>query len=122
MARASESEPASAAELRARSVRGVVFLSRLFEYECRALGISMAQYRMLLYLRHGPRRAGELAEQASITRPALSTLITAMEADKPVIINGWLNRFLSILPRILPEQLVYGIIDWRAGRAAKKAT
>jgi DNA-binding MarR family transcriptional regulator len=39
----------------------------------------MAQYRMLLYLRHGPRRAGELAVRASITRPTLSTLIAALE-------------------------------------------
>ena len=48
-------------------------------YECRELEVSMAQYRMLLYLRHGPRRAGELAARASITRPSLSTLIAAME-------------------------------------------
>ena len=64
---------------RARAVRAFVFMSRLFEYECRDLGISMAQYRMLLYLRHGPKRAGELAARASITRPTLSTLIGALE-------------------------------------------
>jgi DNA-binding MarR family transcriptional regulator len=64
---------------RSRAVRGIVFMSRLFDYECRELGISMAQYRMLLYLRHGPRRAGELAAQASITRPSLSTLIAGLE-------------------------------------------
>jgi len=64
---------------RALAVRAFVFMSRLFEYECRELEISMAQYRMLLYLRHGPRRAGELAARASITRPSLSTLIAAME-------------------------------------------
>ena len=64
---------------RSRAVRAVVFMSRLFEYECRELGVSMAQYRMLLYLRHGPKRAGELAAQASITRPSLSTLISGLE-------------------------------------------
>lgn len=64
---------------RSRAVRAFVFMSRLFEYECRELGISMAQYRMLLYLRHGPRRAGELAARASITRPTLSTLIGTLE-------------------------------------------
>jgi DNA-binding MarR family transcriptional regulator len=68
-----------AARRRARAVRAFVFMSRLFEYECRELGVSMAQYRMLLYLRHGPKRAGELAARASITRPSLSTLIAAME-------------------------------------------
>jgi DNA-binding MarR family transcriptional regulator len=64
---------------RSRAVRAFVFMSRLFEYECRELGISMAQYRMLLYLRHGPKRAGELAARASITRPTLSTLIGTLE-------------------------------------------
>jgi DNA-binding MarR family transcriptional regulator len=71
---------------RARAVRAVVFMSRLFEYECRDLGVSMAQYRLLLYLRHGPRRAGELAAQASITRPSLTTLVTTLERQ------GWARR------------------------------
>jgi DNA-binding MarR family transcriptional regulator len=69
----------NAGRRRSRAVRAFVFMSRLFEYECRELGISMAQYRMLLYLRHGPRRAGELAVRASITRPTLSTLIATLE-------------------------------------------
>lgn len=69
----------NAGRRRARAVRAFVFMSRLFEYECRELSISMAQYRMLLYLRHGPRRAGELAVRASITRPTLSTLIATLE-------------------------------------------
>jgi len=54
-------------------------MNRLFEYECRELEVSVAQYRVLLYLRHGPRRAGELAAQASITRPTLSNLVAALE-------------------------------------------
>jgi DNA-binding MarR family transcriptional regulator len=66
-------------EQRARAVRAFVFMNRLFEYECRELGVSMAQYRMLLYLRHGPKRAGELAVQAAITRPSLSTLMGTLE-------------------------------------------
>lgn len=67
-----------AREARARAVRAIVFLNRLFEYECRALPISLSQYRHLLYLRHGPKRAGELASQAAVTRPALSTLIAGL--------------------------------------------
>jgi DNA-binding MarR family transcriptional regulator len=54
----------------------------LFEYECREFDVSLAQYRLLLYLRHGPKRAGELARHASMTRPALSALIAAMEQAK----------------------------------------
>jgi DNA-binding MarR family transcriptional regulator len=64
---------------KARAVRAIVFMNRLFEYECRELGLSLSQYRMLLYLRHGPRRAGELAAQASITRPSMSTMIAGLE-------------------------------------------
>jgi DNA-binding MarR family transcriptional regulator len=68
-----------AREASARAVRAIVFVNRLFEYECREFDVSLAQYRLLLYLRHGPKRAGELATQASMTRPALSALIAAME-------------------------------------------
>ncbi|HKP56730.1 MAG TPA: MarR family transcriptional regulator [Polyangiales bacterium] len=57
-------------------------MNRLFEYETRSLEIGLAQYRLLLYLRYGPKRAGELATHASVTRPALSTLIAGMEDAK----------------------------------------
>jgi DNA-binding MarR family transcriptional regulator len=71
-----------AREAQSRAVRAIVFMNRLFEYECRDFDVSLAQYRLLLYLRHGPKRAGELATQASMTRPALSALIAAMESSK----------------------------------------
>jgi DNA-binding MarR family transcriptional regulator len=72
----SEREAGTSPEL---SVRAIVFMSRLFEYECRELGVSLAQYRLLLYLRHTKKRAGELAAQAAITRPSLSVLLVALE-------------------------------------------
>jgi DNA-binding MarR family transcriptional regulator len=68
-----------AAERTAEAVRAIVFTNRLFEYECRDLGVSLAQYRLLLFLRHGPKRAGELAAHAAITRPSLSVLLVALE-------------------------------------------
>jgi DNA-binding MarR family transcriptional regulator len=71
-----ERDPKTSPEL---AVRAIVFMSRLFEYECRELGVSLAQYRLLLYLRHAPKRAGELAAQAAITRPSLSVLLVALE-------------------------------------------
>ena len=74
----------NAGRRRARAVRAFGFMSRLFEYECRELGISMAQDRMLLYLRHGPRRAGELAVRASITRPTMSALIATLDRQSLV--------------------------------------
>lgn len=39
----------------------------------------------------------------------------AVMRDKPVLINGWVNRVLSVLPRIIPETLLFGIINWRSG-------
>ena len=66
-------------EARARAVRAIVFMNRLFESECRELEVGLSQYRLLLFLRNGPKRAGELATHAAVTRPALSTLIAAME-------------------------------------------
>ena len=43
----------------------------------------------------------------------------AVMVDKPVIINGWINKSLAVLARILPEQLIFGTIDWWQGRAKK---
>jgi DNA-binding MarR family transcriptional regulator len=77
-----------AREARSRAVRAIVFMNRIFEYECRSLDVGLAQYRLLLYLRHGPKRAGELATQASLTRPALSTLIAGMEQDRLIRRNA----------------------------------
>ena len=44
------------------AVRAIVFLYREFERVCRNEGISIPQYRLLLFLRHGPKRAGELVD------------------------------------------------------------
>lgn len=67
---------------RARSaVRAIVFLYREFERVCRDEGISIPQYRLLLFLRHGPKRAGELAARAAIQRPTLTSLVDGLEKD-----------------------------------------
>lgn len=39
----------------------------------------------------------------------------AVMRDKPILINGWVNRILSVLPRIVPETILFGIIDWKNG-------
>lgn len=63
------------------AVRSIVFLYREFERACRDEGISIPQYRLLLYLRHGPKRAGELAARAAIQRPTLTSLVDGLEKD-----------------------------------------
>lgn len=39
----------------------------------------------------------------------------AVMRDRPVLINGWLNRALSVVSRIVPETLVFGFLDWKNG-------
>jgi DNA-binding MarR family transcriptional regulator len=56
-------------------------LYREFERACRDEGISIPQYRLLLFLRHGPKRAGELAARAAIQRPTLTSLVDGLEKD-----------------------------------------
>ena len=63
------------------AVRSIVFLYREFERACRDEGISIPQYRLLLFLRHGPKRAGELAARAAIQRPTLTSLVDGLEKD-----------------------------------------
>jgi DNA-binding MarR family transcriptional regulator len=59
--------------------RTVVVLFREFETIARELDITIPQYRFLLFLKRGPKRAGELAVEAAITKPTASGLIGDME-------------------------------------------
>jgi DNA-binding MarR family transcriptional regulator len=62
-------------------VRTIVFLAREFERACQESGISLPQFRLLLFLRDGPRRAGELAARVAIKRPTLTALVSGLERD-----------------------------------------
>ena len=62
-------------------MRAIVFLYREFERACRDEGMSIPQYRLMLFLRHGPKRAGELAARAAIQRPTLTSLVDGLEKD-----------------------------------------
>jgi len=59
--------------------RTVVVLFREFETIARELDITIPQYRFLLFLKRGPKRAGELAVEAAIRKPTASGLIADME-------------------------------------------
>jgi len=65
----------------ARAVRSIVCISRVFERACRGTGLSLPQYRLLLFLRHGPKRAGELAAEVAIQRPTLTALVAGLERE-----------------------------------------
>ncbi len=64
-----------------RAVRTVAIVSRVFEQVCREAQISLPQYRLLLFLRHGPKRAGELAARAAIKRPTLTAIVAGLEKE-----------------------------------------
>ncbi|WP_420561126.1 MarR family winged helix-turn-helix transcriptional regulator [Tepidicaulis sp.] len=61
------------------AARAVVFLFREFEQLARRHDITVPQYRFLMFLKRGPKRAGELAVEASIRKPTASALIADME-------------------------------------------
>lgn len=62
-------------------MRSIVCMGRVFERVGRGAGLSLPQYRLLLFLRHGPKRAGELAAEAAIQRPTLTALVAALERE-----------------------------------------
>jgi DNA-binding MarR family transcriptional regulator len=66
-----------------RGVRLVVSLYREFEQVARGGDMSMAQYRTLLYLLGGSRRAGELAAANAVTKPTVSAMINGLRQQ------GW---------------------------------
>jgi DNA-binding MarR family transcriptional regulator len=68
---------------RVPGVRLVVSLYREFEQVARRGDISMAQYRTLLYLLGGSRRAGELAAANAVTKPTVSSMINSLRQQ------GW---------------------------------
>jgi DNA-binding MarR family transcriptional regulator len=74
---------AAAADERVPGVRLVVSLYREFEQVARRGDLSMAQYRTLLYLLGGSRRAGELAAANAVTKPTVSAMITGLRQQ------GW---------------------------------
>jgi DNA-binding MarR family transcriptional regulator len=66
-----------------QGVRLVVSLYREFEQVARRGDLSMAQYRTLLYLLGGSRRAGELAAANAVTKPTVSAMINGLRGQ------GW---------------------------------
>ena len=66
-------------------VRAIMTIAREFDKVARELDVSIAQYRLLLYLKDGPRRAGEVAATSLVTKATISGHIAALR-DK-----GWIT-------------------------------
>jgi DNA-binding MarR family transcriptional regulator len=70
---------------RVPGVRLVVSLYREFEQVARRGDLSMTQYRTLLYLLGGSRRAGELAAANAVTKPTVSAMLNSLRQQ------GWVT-------------------------------
>ncbi len=64
----------------AEAVRTLAHASRMLEHDCEQAGLTLAQYRLLEWVRIEPVRAGELAAKATISRPSLTTSMDTLEA------------------------------------------
>lgn len=61
------------------AIRGLSHASRALEHDCERAGLTLAQYRLLDFIRIEPVRAGALAEKAAISRPNLTTIMDTLE-------------------------------------------
>jgi DNA-binding MarR family transcriptional regulator len=62
-------------------VRSLARLGRIVEQTGQHAGVSLAQYRLLLFVAREPQRAGELATRAAVSRPTLTNLVNTLERD-----------------------------------------
>lgn len=60
------------------AVRSIVAVFREFEQATKSASLSMAQYRLLLFLRNGPRRAGEIAATSLVTKGTISLQLAGL--------------------------------------------
>lgn len=70
---------------RVAAVRSIVAVTREFEQAARGAEMSLAQYRLLLFLANGPRRAGELAALQLVTKGTISPQLASLRD------RGWVE-------------------------------
>jgi DNA-binding MarR family transcriptional regulator len=66
-------------------VRAIMTIAREFDRVARDDDFSIAHYRFLLYLKDGPRRAGEVAATSLVTKATISGHIAALRE------KGWIT-------------------------------
>lgn len=66
------------------SVRAIIVFYREFERATKDADISIPQYRTLLYLMTGPKRAGAIAAAGAVKKPTVSAMLNTLR-DK-----GWI--------------------------------
>ena len=65
----------------AATVRSLARLGRIVEQTGQRAGVSLAQYRLLLFVAREPQRAGELATRAAVSKPTLTNLVNTLERE-----------------------------------------
>jgi len=70
-----------------RAIRAVILVYREFEQTSRLSEMNMGQYRTLLFLRSGPKRAGEIAEAALLKKPTVTSRLNGLR-EKGWILDG----------------------------------
>ncbi|WCL53515.1 MarR family winged helix-turn-helix transcriptional regulator [Gimibacter soli] len=68
------------------AVRSFVDIYREIERAARVGRMTIPQYKLLLYLRAGPQRAGELAALAAVKKPTITPIVATLED------RGWVAR------------------------------
>ena len=66
------------------AVRSIVAVFREFEQAAKQGEMSLTQYRFMLFLRNGPKRAGAIAATSFVTKATVSGQITALKE------KGWI--------------------------------
>jgi DNA-binding MarR family transcriptional regulator len=74
-------------------VRAIATISREFDKVCRDAPISITQYRFMLYLKDGPRRAGEVAATSLVTKATISGHIAILRE------KGWITAETDTVDR-----------------------
>ncbi|HUD52964.1 MarR family winged helix-turn-helix transcriptional regulator [Parvibaculum sp.] len=67
------------------SVRAIIALYREFERVMREGDISLAQYRTMLYLKGGAKRAGAIAAAGAVKKPTVSAMLNNLRE------KGWIT-------------------------------
>ncbi len=71
---------------RVAAVRAIVAVFREFDQSARESELSMAQYRILLFLRNGPARAGSIAASSLVKKPTTSLQLATLRE------RGWVDE------------------------------
>ncbi len=62
-----------------RAGRILARLARIIENVTQDAGLSLPQYRLMVWVEREPQRAGELASRSAVSRPTLTSLVNGLE-------------------------------------------